>query len=312
MRFHVDYIAEHFELELSKYLKLKGASSKEEVRKAREEFIPIYNRNRDMGLYDENAYTYLDLADQALDSHSKSFYAEMALELDPDLPYAKSMLIKEMYGTDPALCAFLMEEVLEEEEERLEDLGYTEETYAGRFFQNIETRPFLHLLNQYADVLDRARLFREEADAIEEILFLNPSDDMGTHPFLMGCYARLDEEEKALKLREQFKDADGDSIMLLPLAAMYYRRGDQEKAAVFVKELAEKNREIGSAVSKLIRGDTTDMYLLGRFPYVVPGTVDEFYRAYLISYDYYNEMPGFLPFIEEVLRLEAEKDHGDD
>lgn len=73
----------------------------------------------------------------------------------------------------------------------------------------------------------------------EELLELNESDNQGIRYMLMGLYTILERFEDAEKLYKKY--SEGSAFMLLPLAIMYYKKGDYNKSKKILKKLKESN-----------------------------------------------------------------------
>ena len=88
----------------------------------------------------------------------------------------------------------------------------------------------------------------------EELLRLCENDNMGVRYQLMHLYAFFEQEEAALALCKRFGGGD-DSQMLLPLAILYYKAGDETKAKQYLRRLNNANKGLKQFLKKVTEGD---------------------------------------------------------
>ncbi len=115
----------------------------------------------------------------------------------------------------------ILNEGISYEEEKLKRLGYFEDEYIGKFYDEIETRNYLRILRNKIDVLLFVGRIGLAKEICLDVLKLNKNDDLGVRYVLLGIYAYQENEKKLLELKNQLNE---DSIeTLLPLLILYYK-----------------------------------------------------------------------------------------
>ena len=116
------YRYEHFERERLKYIREKGVVTVEETEAATKEFLEVYEQNAKMGLYDNDACSYMEKFEDADRFSDKVRYARKALELDPSLIEIRAFLIWVENQDNLDACIEKFKELIREEEKRIRDL----------------------------------------------------------------------------------------------------------------------------------------------------------------------------------------------
>jgi len=109
----------------------------------------------------------------------------------------------------------------------------------GGFWRLIGTRPFMRTKRNYMLTFMSLGRYTNAIKQGEELLELNESDNQGIRYMLMGLYTILERFEDAEKLYKKY--SEGSAFMLLPLAIMYYKKGDYNKSKKILKKLKESN-----------------------------------------------------------------------
>ncbi len=79
-------------------------------------------------------------------------------------------------------------------------------------------------------------------DEAKDTLRLCVVDDLSIRYKLMHLYAYIEDELHAVALHKKYGEKD-ETQMLLPLAILYYKLGDEEKAEEYIHRLAAKNKD---------------------------------------------------------------------
>ena len=183
---------------------------------------------------------YMELADNAPSMKKRMEYLQKAIELEPDNVDAQCALIMCSSEDKPHECMKAIEELILKETGRLRQEGYFDSV--GDFWEISETRPLLRVHVCYLDGLIEMGMMHRAIDEAKEILKLCKSDRLGIRYRLMHLYAYLEDELHAVALYKQFGECN-DTPMLFPLALLYYKIGDEEKAEEYLLRLAANNKD---------------------------------------------------------------------
>lgn len=221
----------------------------------------------------EDAYDYLELAEQAGSKKKREVYLKKALALEPEnLDVLMRLALYEAEENVPLLLE-KFEAILEKGKQALEKEGLYEES-VGVFWAVTETRPYMRVMKTYMDAMVGHGMLRKATAVGEEMLRLSTGDNMGVRFTLMVLYAILEEKEKMQKLLVDFADeAESRSVFLLPHAMLCFKQGEFAEAERLVKQLQKVNRDFRKFVG-LVLGDRLDEIFVDHFGYH-PGTIEE-------------------------------------
>ena len=163
--------------------------------------------------------------------------AKKALELNPENIDAENFITEHEKKTIKKLERY--EATLNKEKARLDKEEYFSEENMGGFWRLIVTRPFMRTKRNYMLTFMSLGRYTNAIKQGEELLELNESDNQGIRYMLMGLYTILERFEDAEKLYKKY--SEGSAFMLLPLAIMYYKKGDYNKSKKILKKLKESN-----------------------------------------------------------------------
>ncbi|MEI3360424.1 MAG: hypothetical protein V8R74_03495 [Clostridia bacterium] len=163
--------------------------------------------------------------------------AKKALELNPENIDAENFITEHEKKTIKKLERY--EATLNKEKARLDKEEYFSEENMGGFWRLIGTRPFMRTKRNYMLTFMSLGRYTNAIKQGEELLELNESDNQGIRYMLMGLYTILERFEDAEKLYKKY--SEGSAFMLLPLAIMYYKKGDYNKSKKILKKLKESN-----------------------------------------------------------------------
>ena len=257
----------------------------------------------------ETADDYLDLAEQATSKKKCVEYLHKALELEPDNLDAKLQLItRTAEQLDEQRLA--LQELLEEADKQLKKAG-TFKKYAGGFWAAPGTRPYMRVRCTYFDVLISCGMMRRAIDEGQRLLELCENDNLGVRYQLMHLYAYMEDEMHALALHKRF-DAYEETQMLLPLAVLYYKLNQFDKAEDYIKRLAKVNKDTKKFLRAAAR-DQLDDYIGEMDPFgYQPFTMEELLDDLISFSELFDTVPCFFPWASKALaaKTSAKKNAG--
>lgn len=163
----------------------------------------------------------------------------------------------------------------------------------------------------YFDVLISCGMMRRAIDEGQRLLALCENDNLGVRYQLMHLYAYMEDELHALALHKQF-DSYEETQMLLPLAVLYYKLNQFDKAEDYIKRLAKVNKD----TKKFLRAaahDQLDDYIDEMNPYgYQPFTMEELLDELMKSSYLFDSVPYFFAWASKVLatKTSAKKSAG--
>ena len=246
----------------------------------------------------ETADDYLDLAEQVTSKKKRVEYLHKALELEPDNLDARLQLILRT-AEQPDERRLALQKLLDAADKQMEKSGAFKE-YAGEFWTAFETRPYMRVRYTYFDVLISCGMMRQAISEGQRLLGLCESDDLGVRYQLMHLYVFMEDEMHALALHKQF-DSYEETQMLLPLAVLYYKLNQFDKAEDYIKRLAKANKD----TKKFLRAaahDELDDYIDELNPYgYQPFTMEELLDELMKSSYLFESVPYFFAWASKVL-----------
>ena len=251
----------------------------------------------------ETADDYLDLAEQAASKKKHMEYLRKALELEPDNLDARLQMITctTEHHLDEQLLA--LQELLELAEKQMKKAGAFKE-YNGQFWTVPETRPYMRVRYTYFDVLISCGMMRQAINEGQRLLELCESDDLGVRYQLMHLYVFVEDEMHALALHKQF-DSYEETQMLLPLAVLYYKLNQFDKAEDYIKRLAKANKDAKKFLRAAAR-DELDDYIDELNPYgYQPFTMEELLDELMRSSYLFDSVPYFFVWASKVLTAKS-------
>ena len=166
----------------------------------------------------ESSDDYLELAESAATKKTALKYAKKAIELDPDNLDA-SVMVAELTTSSTEKLLEKYKNLIGKAREKLKAEGYFEDNCIGDFWDILETRPYMRLLDKYSDSLVHCGKMRLAISEYEEMLRLCEGDNLGVRYRLMHLYAFLEDEMSALKLCQNYSDEESTQF-LLPLSIL--------------------------------------------------------------------------------------------
>ena len=288
--------------EMHKFLEKNdmGNMSVKEMESFIEKFAEEYNSNIGESITPETAQSaddYIELAMESLDRTDAENYINKALEIEPDNLDALNMSLDIMECTSWEYYQKISAAV-EKGNEIMEEKGFFDKENIGYFWGILETRPYMRLRANYMNFLIESGMMALAAKEGEELIRLCEGDNLGIRFRLMHIYAFLEEKDKALKLYKKF-DEYNESQMLLPLAILYFKLGDFEKAEEHLSLLNETNKDTQEFFSA-IKNDDLEKYVSEVNGYAYrPFTIDELVNELIDNSFVFSTTPLFLQWAYE-------------
>ena len=293
--------------ELQQFLALHGdeAADEESVDRLTNQFLaeyggyPMSRKNVDP----ETADDYLELAEQASSKRKCLEYLRKAVELDPANVDAQLQLILHTLEDKPDEQLPAFQKLIAAAAKPLEQEGCFQEDM-GNFWMILETRPYMRVRHAYFDALISCGMMRRAIDEGEELLKLCENDNLGIRYQLMHLYAYMEDELHALALHKRY-DSYEETQMLLPLAVLYYKLNQFDRAKDYVKRLAAVNKDT-KKFFRAAAGNDLDQYLMDMDPYGYrPFTMDELLEELVASSYLFASVPCFFRWASGSLRTQT-------
>ena len=227
-----------------------------------QKFTEDYNSNLPGRITEKTAKTaddYLELAEEAPTKAKAEKYIKKALELEPDNMDAVSASLDLIEDDSTWEYYQKLSEAVKNGAKLMEKKGFMDEDSIGEYWGILETRPYMRLLNRYADFMAEVGMMTPAAREYEEMIRLSENDNLGVRYSLMHVYAFLELEEPALALHKRY-DGYEETQMLLPLSVLYFKRGDFDKAEDYLKRLCVANKDT-KKFFRAIKKDKLDHYV---------------------------------------------------
>lgn len=251
----------------------------------------------------ETADDYLELADRAMSKKKCVEYLRKALELEPENVDVQLQLIGHTLGgkSDQQLPA--LQELMDSAAKQLEQEGCFQED-VGAFWDVLETRPYMRVCYAYFEALIACGMMRRAIDVGQRLLELCENDNLGVRYQLMHLYVFMEDEMHALALHKQF-DSYEETQMLLPLAVLYYKLNQFDKAEDYIKRLAKANKDTKKFLRAAAR-DQLDDYIGEMSPYGYrPFTMEELLDELMHTSYLFNSVPYFFAWASKVLTTKS-------
>ena len=250
---------ENFFKGFSQFAEGQDFESEEELNEALHSYMLQYNASVMQGNRSntpETADDFLELAEEAESQKEALKYAKKALMLEPENIDAQTAVAVNSASTVEATVEKL-KAVYTSATAQMKEQGFLDDDNIGHFWLITETRPYMRLLDTYADILYTSGKMKLAAKILEEMIRLCESDNLGARYTLMHIYCHLEDEESALELAKKFPDDDSVQ-MLLPLSLLYFRLDDLKKSASYLRKIKNTNEDAVDFFTGLINGNLDD------------------------------------------------------
>lgn len=196
-----------------------------------------------------------------------------------------------------------LQRLMETAAKQLEPEGYFKED-VGAFWEILETRPYMRVCYTYFDALISCGMMHRAIDEGQRLLELCENDNLGVRYQLMHLYAYMEDEMHALALHKQF-DSYEETQMLLPLAVLYYKLNQFDKAEDYIKRLSAVNKDAKKFLRAAAQDRLEDYFdQLNPFGYQ-PFTMEELLEELMKSSYLFDSVPYFFTWASSCLRTQT-------
>lgn len=269
-----------------------------------QKFMTDYNSNLPEKVTEKTAKTaddFLELAEEAPTKAKAEKYIKKALELEPDNIDAISASLDLIEDDNIWEYYQKLSEAVKNGTKLMENKGLMDANSIGEFWGILETRPYMRLLNRYAEFMAEAGMMTLAAREYEEMIRLSENDNLGVRYSLMHIYAFLEQEESALNLYKKYDDYE-ETQMLLPLSVLYFKKGDFDKAEDYLKRLCAANKDT-KRFFRAIKKDKLDHYIEEMSDYgYQPLTIEELIVELFENSFLFSMVPLFMEWAYEKTR----------
>ena len=134
----------------------------------------------------------------------------------------------------------------------------------GHFWMIHETRSFMRCMRAYADCLSDMGRFRDSVSVFEEMIKLNPNDNLGVRDQLTIYLIKINDFNKFRKYDKMYKDDFGTSILFNRTLFAFKTEGSSPNSNGLLKKAIKSNiHVIPKLIAKTSLFDMPDVYGLG-------------------------------------------------
>ena len=156
----------------------------------------------------------------------------------------------------------------------------------------------------FFDALISCGMMHRAIDEGQRLLELCENDNLGVRYQLMHLYAYMEDEMHALALHKQF-DSYEETQMLLPLAVLYYKLNQFDKAEDYIKRLSAANKDAKKFLRAAAQERLEDYFdQLNPFGYQ-PFTMEELLEELMKSSYLFDSVPYFFVWANSCLRAQT-------
>lgn len=277
--------------------------SEEEIQELLNQFMYEHNQNLPGRLTEKTAKKasdFLELAEGAINEKTAMRYAKKALALEPDNLDARRMLVS-LSPMNEVERLQRIETLVQEGKALMEKQDFADEESIGHYWDILETRPYMRLLEDYVHILIESGMFGRAAAQCEEMLRLCESDNLGMRYTLMHLYAFFENEVAALGLHRRYGGYE-ETQMLMALSVLYYKLGQWDKAGEYLSCVAKINKDV-KKFFKSIFDEAFEQFagMMGRAVYT-PDTGEELCVEMMQNEFLFHSTPGFMIWADKHFR----------
>ena len=251
----------------------------------------------------EDASDYLELAEAASSKKKRLEYLHKAVEVEPENIGVQLELLLAEHEKQPNEQLPGLQCLMEQAEKQLDEDGIFEE-FQGEFWRAIETRPYMRVCYTYFQTLIECGMMRCAINEGERLLKLSEGGSLGVRDRLMHLYAYTEDEMHALALHKKYGGYE-ETQMLFPLAILYYKQNQFDKAKDYWTRLAKVNRDTKKFMRLEAKHDGYSLRMeQGMYGYR-PDTIEELVDTYLNSTYPFNATPYFSQWAYQYLRTQT-------
>lgn len=251
----------------------------------------------------EDASDYLELAEAASSKKKRLEYLHKAVEVESENIDVQLELLLAEHEKQPNEQLPGLQCLMEQAEKQLDEDGIFEE-FQGEFWRAIETRPYMRVCYTYFQTLIECGMMRCAINEGERLLKLSEGGSLGVRDQLMHLYAYTEDEMHALALHKKYGGYE-ETQMLFPLAILYYKQNQFDKAKDYWTRLAKVNRDTKKFMRLEAKHDGYSLRMeQGMYGYR-PDTIEELVDTYLNSTYPFNATPYFSQWANQYLRTQT-------
>ena len=247
--------------------------NEEELKETADMFHEIYDKPTDY--YDIN---YITKATHADNEKDRIKYAKKALKEDPDCLEAKVLLAKSKNRFE---AIKELEEILEEEKDRLIKIGILKKKNVGSFALTLEGMLYIDAMYELMLLYMEINGFKRAIYLGEEIMRLDSNYMPHLHSIVVSLYAYFEDEQRINKI---CKNCGRPCIIyFISMMTVYYKKGNFKKAQEYLDLINRTNScFIPYFKGKRVKGEEADVVLniVKDFNYLFDSTpyIDEFIK----------------------------------
>ncbi len=239
----------------------------------------------------KTVYDYLEEAEKAETYEEHMAALKKALAIEPENPDVLLKIVASEKGDKPdelldALSALISK--ISGDKKIQEHL----QNDVGDFWALLDTRPYMRVRQKYMDALVECGMFTAAAGEGEELIRLNTRDNLGIRFSLMHIYAFREDEKSALALHRKYEDGS-ETMMLLPLSVLYYKKRNFKKAGEYLKRLMKVNKNTRDFFMKMSDREESKKLLTSLPEYYAMFSIEELAMAVVENTYLYSSTPTF-------------------
>lgn len=136
------------------------------------------------------------------------------------------------------------------------------------------------------------------------MLELCEGDNLGVRYQLMHLYVQMEDEMHALALHKKY-DSYEETQMLLPLAVLYYKLNQFDRAGAYLNRLAAVNKDTKKFLRLAVKNDMSAMLAEREWYGYQPMTIQELVEEFLDSMYLFRNVPFFFEWAQQYLRAQT-------
>lgn len=205
----------------------------------------------------ETAYDYLELAQEARSKKQRMAYLNKAVEVEPDNVDAQLQLLLNTHEDKPAAQLPALKKLLEAEETKLKNISVFQESMGGFLARYRDQTVYAGL-----SYLFRGADFLRHAASGHSCRRADAGTVRRSQPWCalsaVHLYVQMEDDMHALALHKKY-DSYEETQMLLPLAVLYYKLNQFDRAGAYLNRLAAVNKDTKKFLRLAVKNDMSAM-----------------------------------------------------
>lgn len=162
----------------------------------------------------------------------------------------------------------------------------------------------MRVYHTYFEALISCGMLCQAIHAGERMLELCEGDNLGVRYQLMHLYVQMEDEMHALALHKKY-DSYEETQMLLPLAVLYYKLNQFDRAGAYLNRLAAVNKDTKKFLRLALKNDMSAMLAEREWYGYQPMTIQELVEEFLDSMYLFRNVPFFFEWAQQYLRAQT-------